>query len=410
MDIYKRLKVKKIINASTNETKLGGSMLSTEVLEAMNEAAKYHVDMDELNWRAGEIIAEITGAEAGFVTSGSAASLVVATAACMTGSNRNKMRQLPNTEGLKNEVIIQKGHVYEATPFYRYPLLAGAKFVVVGNEHQTLPREIEEAITERTAAILYMVVREDTKGMQLTIKAYSREDNQVPLEDVCTIAHKYGVPVIVDAAGEIPPVENMKKFIALKADLVAFSGGKGVQGPMNTGILCGRKDLIEAVAAQYCPHHGIGRPMKVSKECIVGIITALQQYVKTGAATEYSAWESKAKYIVEELKCLPHVEANLITGDVGSASNVVPMAHLELDEETLGKTVSEVVKLLGEGDRPIVVACHGPTRPYIKPNAILLNPRYLREGEEKIVVKKLKEICIQTHAYNASPLDQNPST
>ncbi|MEM2875386.1 MAG: aminotransferase class V-fold PLP-dependent enzyme, partial [Candidatus Bathyarchaeia archaeon] len=253
MGVYEELGVRRVVNASGNMTDLGGSLMDPETLEAMNDAAGSFVYMEELMEKAGEVIAEVTGAEKGLVTSGAAAALALAAAACMTGKDLSKVARLPDTTGMKNEIIIQRMH---RNPFDSCVRVSGAKFVEVGHNHGTEPWELEAAINEKTAAIIYFV--------------FDPQPGVLPLEEVIKIGKKYGIPVIVDAAAEVPPVENLKKFIAMGADLVLFSGGKEIRGPNDSGILCGRSDLIEAAALNAFPKHfgwfGIGRPMKISKE------------------------------------------------------------------------------------------------------------------------------------------------
>jgi len=291
MGIYENIGVKPIINLAGPVTRFGGALMRSEVVEAMCEAARESVRLDELEAAASKVIAEITGAEAGYVTSGAAASMTLGTAACLTGLDVARMNRLPDTSGMPNEVLMSH---HQISGYTRSVQAAGAKLVAVGIPNDTTPPtevyttkawEFEAAITERTVAIAY---------------AYD-PGSTPPLEEVIEIAHKYNLPVLVDAAAQIPPVENLRKFTSMGADLVAISGGKGIRGPQNSGILCGRRDLIAAAALQHLdmagiefdkwdppntlipkerlkgiPLHGIGRGMKVSKETIVGVIVALQ--------------------------------------------------------------------------------------------------------------------------------------
>lgn len=288
MGIYDDLGLRTVINASGTLTRLGGSRMAPEVLAAMAEAAASFVPIDELQARAGEIIAEVTGAESGYVVTGAAAGLSLGVAACVAGFDVAAMDRLPDTTGLKNEVVVQRGH----RNAYDHAIRAvGVRMVEVGylgypGAGGTYPWQIADAITERTAAIACPIL--DTPGT-------------VPLRDVCAIAHERGVPVIVDAAAELPPRSNLRRFLAEGADLVVFSGGKAIGGPQASGILAGRADLIASVALQHqdmdvrdatwskrgllasgvlrgVPHQGFGRSMKVGREEIVGLLVALQRF------------------------------------------------------------------------------------------------------------------------------------
>ena len=235
--VYRAINVTPIINAAGTTTLFGGTKTRSEVLAAMTDAAGVMVHIDELNREAGKIIAQITGAEAGFVSSGAAGGLVLQAASCIAGADPVKMQQLPNTDGLKNEIIIQRCHRFPYDQAYR---AAGATLVDVGDGRGCAPWQMEAAFTDRTAAVAYLV-------------SPFRSRRALPLAQVCEIAHARGVPVIVDAASMLPPRANLRKYIGLGADMVVFSGGKGVRGPQGTGILCGRADLIEAAAAQRQP-------------------------------------------------------------------------------------------------------------------------------------------------------------
>jgi len=373
LGIYEKIRVRKVINAAGTWTRLGGAVIPRKALNAMVEAALSFVDMEELHRRAGEIIAEITRAEAGLVTSGAAGGLVLAAAACITGTDPTKIERLPDTEGLPNEIIIQAGH---RNPYDNCLIIAGAKLIEGGSKFRTSPEEIENAINEKTVAIAFFV------------RAHSQSVGQVPLEEVIRIAKNHKIPTIVDAAAELPPPENLKKFVAMGADLVTFSGGKAIGGPNATGILCGRRDLIEAaflnsyIAFEVMGYRNIGRAMKVGRESIIGLIVALQEYVKRDHEADFRSWDAKVKYIIEELRDQPCIEAKRIIGN--SSRLRIPYVQLSIDEKALGMTVKDVVNLLKKGEPSIWVSSHL--------GKILINASTLLENEEKIVVNKIKEI------------------
>jgi len=382
MGIYEELGVRRVINACGTETLLGGSLMEAETLQAMNEAASSFVYMEELMEKAGEVIAKIIGAEKALITSGACAALAVGVAACMTGKDLAKIARLPDTTGMKNEVIIQRLHV---NPYVGCVRASGAKIVEVGNQFGTRRWEIEGTINEKTAAILHVVL--DPKPGAL------------PLEEVIEIGKKNNVPVIVDAAAELPPVENLRKFIAMGADLVAFSGGKEIRGPNDSGILCGRKDLIEAASLIAFPSWPgwatIGRTMKISKEQIVGLVVALKRYVNKNHDEEMKRWRKMAEYMAKELDKIPNVKARVIIPIIGPRPLVIPRTEVYLDEKALGMTVSEVLSKLRSGN-PAIQVWRVPYEPILH-----LNPQCLRDGEEKIVVERLKQILQGAHGVNS---------
>jgi len=374
MGIYETLGVRRIVNASGTMTVLGGSLIEKETIEAMNDAAKSFVFMDELMDKAGKIVAQITGAEAAIITSGTAASLTLAAAACMTGKDLTKINKLPDTSGMKNEIIIQRLH---RNAFDNCIRNSGAKLVEVGNSWSTPQWEMEAAINDKTAAIAYFVL--------------NPQPGLLPVQDVLDIAKKQGIPVIVDAAGELPPVENLKAFVSLGADLVLFSGGKQIAGPSDSGILCGRRDLVEAASMNsflnYFGWYGIGRTMKISKEQIVGLVVALQRYVAKDHNAEMERWRKMAEYMSEELRDLPGLDV-IVTTKSGLSPLCIPRVVISLNEERGGITVSDVVNSLREGNPPIAVW----SEPSIE--SIYINPQCLLDGEERIVANRLKEILI----------------
>ncbi len=396
-NIYERIGVRPIINASGPSTRLSGSIMDPEVADAMREASQYCVDIAELQARASEVIAEITGAEAGYVTSGAAAGLLLGTAACVTGPDPGKMNRLPDTEGMKNEVIMSRSQ----RNFYDHAIRSvGVKLVEVGiadrysgaGVRDTEAWEIADAITDRTAAVYYV--------------AHPR--SLPPLEEVVEVAHAHGVPVIVDAAGQLPPRSNLQAFISQGADLVAFSGGKAIGGPQSSGILCGRRDLIMCVALQHldmdvlkpqwdppvslidksvlpgAPHHGIGRPCKVGKEQIVGLLTALEHFAGEHLEARVAAWRDRIDELVAATGAIP---GGRFTIDTDSRPSEVPMAVLKLDESVAAKTALDVVLELQGGDPPIQA-----NTGRVSEGIVLFGPVCLKAGEPERVARRLREI------------------
>jgi L-seryl-tRNA(Ser) seleniumtransferase len=371
MSVYDELGVKRVINAWGTMTSLGGSLMLPEVVEAMDEAATAFVDMDELQRQAGKVIAQKTGAEAAYVTSGAAAALVLAVAACMTGKDPEKMALIPYVQGFKNEVVLP---LVQDTPFSRNFAIPCAKLVKVGTEGGYSPSDVERAITENTVAIAFVFFT-SRRGCDMEA-----------LKEIVVIGKKHNVPVIVDAAAEVPPISNLHDIVATGADLVAFSGGKDIRGPNDAGFIMGRADLIEAVAAHSSPHNYMGRPMKVSKEQIVGLVVALQHYTPEAVKARRMKWEKTAQYFVKELSS-ENVKAETIVPDPAKheySAQGWPQTRLTLDEAKLGITAAEMNNKLKNGNPPIYASQSG--------NQVTLNPQCLRDGEEKIIVKRIREI------------------
>jgi L-seryl-tRNA(Ser) seleniumtransferase len=371
MSIYDELGVKRVINAMGTYTFLGGSIILPEAAKAMSEAAKAFVNMEELQKRAGEIIAKITGAEAACVTSGAAAGLVLAVAACMTGDNPEKMAKIPYIDLQKNEVILP---AMQDNPYVRNLAIPCARIVKVGTENEYTPEDIERAINERTVAIAFIFFT-SKRGCDLEA-----------LKSVVKIGKKHNIPVIVDAAAELPPIENLRDIVATGADLVIFSGGKDIRGPNDTGFIIGRSDLIKAVVAHSCPHPYMGRPMKVSKEDIVGLIVALKHYTPEAVEARRRRWEEIVQYFIRELSS-EHISVERIMPDPSKheySAQGWPRARLIFDEKRLGITAAEIHKMLLEGDPPIYV--------HQVENQIIINPQCLQDGEEKIIAQRIKEI------------------
>lgn len=369
MATYESLGVNRVVNAAGNSSALGSACMSPEVLQAMCEAAKWYVDMDELHQRCGEYIARITGAEAGLVTSGAAGGLLLATAACITGGDRGMMLDLPEAaQGA--EVIIQKGH---RIGFDQAVRTAGASLVEVGLPYHVHPEQIERAINERTVAILFVFG-----------EVVSRR-GEVSLETVVEIGKRHEVPVIVDASVVNYPIERLREYVALGVDLVVTSGGKHIFGPPGTGFLCGRRDLVEACRLQAGPAYGIGRPMKLGKEEMVGLITALETYVSRDAEAEHREWESKARFLVERLGELPYVEVTPTFSD--EVERPVPRVRLWVDEAALGVTAFEVAARLRQGEPPVWVHEFD-----LHEGVLILNPVCLLEGDEQLIVQAWQNI------------------
>lgn len=370
MDVYEQLGVKKLINAYGPVTKVGGSLMPSEVIEVMAKANKAFVDIDELQERVGERIAELVGVEAAIVTAGAAAGLAVAAAACMAGANSVRAKQLPDTCGMSDEIVILRSHRIHYDQAVR---VSGARFVEVGFNDWTTIEDIEPFVTESTAAVLYVAKFETAMG-------------SVPLQQIIEMAKSRDVPVIVDAADELPPASNLHRFIDMGADLALFSGGKDLRGPQASGLVLGKKALIRACAYHNCPNYGIGRPMKVAKESIVGLVKAVELYIQQDFEAEWRAWEKQRDYLVQRLSRLTHVQARphgrVTPGSPGSF--YLPAAAVDLDEAALGMTTDEVARQLRKGDPGIAVDR--------SLTGIILRVHMMQKDEEKLVAGRLVEI------------------
>jgi D-glucosaminate-6-phosphate ammonia-lyase len=396
-NVYEKLGVRPIINAYAPMTRLGGGVMPAQVAEAMREATQVCVDIAELQMAASKIIAGITGAEAGCVTAGAAAALLVGTAACVAGMDPARMSRLPDVRGMKNEVIAMRSHrnsydhAIRATGVTIMDVGFADRYTDVGVRDTEL-WEIQSAISDRTAAIYYL----------------AKPQSMPRLQDVARIAHEAGIPVLVDAAAELPPLENLKRFLAEGADLVAFSGGKSIGGPQGSGILCGRRDLISAALLQQLdfdydfedweppaglvdkhtiagvPRHGIGRSCKVGKEQIVGLLTALQLFVEEGNAGRHDRLLSVCQRLMDELAETAGVCARIMDDPLQSG---MPVVELKVEESLAPLTAVELARRLRQGSPGVEVS---PWRP--QEGLLILNPACLAEGDPPVICRRIREI------------------
>lgn len=283
--IYERLGVRTVINGRGATTSVGGTLMAPEVLAAMGEASRAFVLMDELNAAVGAAIANLTGAEAGYVTSGSAGAMALAAAACIAGTDPARIRRLPDSEGWANEIVIHRTQRINYDQMFR---VGGGRLVEIGLSSGTEPWELDHAIGTNTAAVAWIDSRATGTGA-------------LDFATVIEIAHTRGVPVIVDAASTLPPREHLTKWTQAGADLVIFSGGKGLRGPQDSGLLAGRRDLIAAARANGSPNAGVGRGMKVSKEALVGLWAAIDLFQRTDHKAERRLHLAQADTLVSGL-------------------------------------------------------------------------------------------------------------
>ena len=365
--LYAELGATPVINAHGNMTMLGGSTPSPAVQEAMQAAGRYYVDMDEFLASSGEIVADLLDCQAALVTSGCSAALLLGTAACMTGSDPEKMARLPDTTGMKTEIVIQRGQRYK---YERVVRMAGTRIVAAGSDAGTSPEQLAAAIGPGTLALLY--------------PAHDERPGLVPLREAIDIAHDRSVPILVDAASRVYPVDGLKKYAAWGADLVGY-GAKYFGGLNSTGLLCGRKDLVEAARlhsfASFEKNElpGFGRPLKVDRQEVVAVVHALREWLSMDHDARFAVAGERGRNLRRSIRDLPY-----ITIDPSEEETPASYLSLTLDEAASGQTMAEVEQALRAGDPSIWVQPGG--------NSIHLCMFTVVDGDEQIIAARLREI------------------
>ncbi len=375
MSIYDELGVRTLINASANITRIGGSVMPPEVLQAMTEASRHFVNLEDLQRAVGNKLAELTHNEAAYVSSGAAAGVALATIAVVAGLDRDASKQLPDTTGLKNEIIIHKSH---RNGYDHAVRMVGVKVVEIGSETETTQEDLEKALNENTAAIFWFQNALTGRG-------------DLPLQSVIEIADRHNVPVLVDAADQVPPAENLWKYTQMGAALAIFSGGKDLSGPQSSGLVVGRKDLIEAIRLNGNPNSGIARPMKVGKEEMVGLLTAVKLYLQRDHEARLSQDEEIVSGWCGELNRIPGVHAERSVPNV--AGQPMPRAKVIIDPAKSGMSRDELVLALRNGTPSIEVLPSATAT-----DTLYVNPMPLKDGEDQIVLDRLLAILNKQHA------------
>jgi D-glucosaminate-6-phosphate ammonia-lyase len=362
-DAYAALGVRRVINAGGRLTALGGTTLAPEVAAAMASAARHHVRLDELADRAGALIAEWTGAEAARVTTGAAAGIALMTAACVAGTDLAAIERLPDVEGDRREVVVQIGHLVSfGAPVAQMIRLGGGRAVAVGWANGVTRAHLEAAIGPNTVAFLYVQSH------------HTVHEGMLPLADCLAVCRARGVPCLVDAAAE----EDLRAYVALGVDAVTYSGGKAFGGP-TSGFIAGRRDLIAACAAQG---RGIGRPMKVGKEAIVGLLTALQQYVardERAVAEEVARQQRLVRRIQAGLADVPVLRVNSVGDEAGRA---IVRAAITVASAAEAR---RLIEFLAAGEPPIHVRGH-----HAGSGTIMIDPRPIDEADTEIIIARLR--------------------
>lgn len=326
------------------------------------------VDMSELHTAAGRRIADLLGVEACCVTCGAAAGLAIAAAACMTGTRRSYAYQLPDTTGMKDEILCLKCHrdLYD-----QGMLLSGAHFVEIGVTSSAFLQQIEDRITERTAAFFYTSEAETMRG-------------SIPLPEIAALCRAHGIPIIVDAAAELPPKANIRKYLDDGASLVVFSGGKEIRGPQASGMILGSRELIAACDLNCCPNYGIGRPMKVDKENICGLVKAVELFVQRDYDQIMAQWDSYVDTIRAGLSDCPGLE---MTIGIPTEPGVQPACIRRLFLRPLTMPAAALRQALIDGEPSIYT--------FLYQDQIVINPQCLQAHELSPIVQAIRGILMQ---------------
>ena len=371
MSIYEELGVKPVLNAQGNRTLLGGNTPSATVRALMDEAEEYYANMGELMDRVGEKIADMLGVEAALVTSGTAAALAVGAAAYMTGTDVERIEQIPDVTGMPHEFIIQR---QLRVKYDRCMTIPGGKLVEVGDIEETRAEQIEAAIGPNTAAIHYLAPGDRNPG-------------GLPLEEVIRIGHAHDIPIIVDAAGQVYPTENLSKYVKMGADLVAY-GAKYFGAVNSSGMLTGRADLVEAarmnsfIGFEDSPLRTFARPMKVDRQEVIAVYAALREWLTMNHEDRFAAYEARISTLRAHLSGIPNIRlTNFPEQGPGEGLRVT------VDAEKLRKTASEVVMELRAGNPSIWVREQ-------EDSSFIIRMPTLKEGGERVIAERLREILL----------------
>jgi uncharacterized pyridoxal phosphate-dependent enzyme len=370
---YADLGVRPVVNAAATLTRLGGSLVAPPVLPAMAAAARNFVDVHELQQAVGRRLATLTGNEAAHVSSGAAALITLAVIACISGPKGGPdpvaIEDLPYLDKTGERTVILYGS--QRNPYDYAVRQVGVTIVEVGPE----PGELEAAIDDRTACMLWFAGAHYAAGA-------------LPVEQVVEITHRAGVPVLVDAAAQIPPVSSLWHFTTeVGADAAIFSGGKGLRGPQSTGLLVGREWLIEAARANGAPNHSLGRAMKVGKEELLGLLAAVEWTLQQDEPAMIAAYEVSVRKWIAGLFGLPGVAVE--RSFPSEAGQPHGRAIVHIGPET-GWSRDELVEALWLGDPRIAVAAEGT-------DALALNPQTLLDGEDDLVLGELRRLLESRH-------------
>jgi L-seryl-tRNA(Ser) seleniumtransferase len=360
-DDYERLGVRRVVNAATTLTALGGTVLPPEVIAAMTAASTSCVSMEELHLAAGRRLAQLTDNESALITSGCAAAIVLAVLATITDGRPELIAQMHHDTNVARNVVMHRSH---RIPYDRAIELAGGRIVEIGNAIQTFEWELDAAIDEQTAAVFWVAGEHMAKST-------------LSLDETVSIAHSRGVPVIVDAAAQLPPVSNLRNFTRIhEVDLVTFSGGKGLQGPQASGLMVGRAELIEAARLNAAPFQRLARPMKVGKEEICGLVAAVERYLLLDHEAVHRGWGEAVDEWASALSALTGIGVQRLESN--EAGQPVPRLEISLPSVDMASRVSG--RLWDDDPRVAVLRVH---------EKLFVSPDTLQEGESELVVERL---------------------
>lgn len=379
-DLYHSIGVKPVINARGTFTIITGSQTLPQVKAAMDEASRAYVQMDELMDGVGKRLAELTQAPWGIVTAGCCAALTHTTAACIAGTNPERMERLPDLTGLKNEVIIP---AYSRNVYDHAIRMVGPKIIEVNS-----PAELENAFNERTALIYILAGPGDT--------------GPLGTQAVSEVARRHNVPVIVDAAAEILTIPNV--HLQRGATAVAYSGGKCIRGPQAAGLLLGDKNLLQAAWANSAPHHAFGRSLKVGKEEIMGMLAAVEAWKTRDHDAEWRDWQKRLDAISASVKRVNGISTRVVQPE--GLSNRTPVLHIEWDAAQLGITGTEVSKVLLETEPRIVFGGATGNRPDRMASSISVTPYMMMPGDERVISERLYAVLSKPPHFENPQLPQ----
>ena len=359
-DYFRELGVRPFINAAGTYTAMTASLMPPEVMAAVNYASKHYVMLDELHDKVGERIATLLHCDAAMVTSGAASALTLGTAAVLTGTDRQKIVDLPDLAKMKSEVIVQKSHRFGYEHAVRN---CGVRLVEVETRE-----DLERAVNQQTAMMLFY--------------NNNNPEGRIRDEEFVQLGKRHGIPTLNDAAADVPPVDNLWKYTKMGFDLVAFSGGKGLRGPQSAGLLLGRKDLIAAARLNAPPNgNTVGRGLKVNKEEMLGILAALERYLANDHVAERREFDARAEAIRGGVAMLPGVKAEIFVPEV---ANHVPHVKISWDAAAKGLTAADAVNALRAGEPSIGTRSEG--------DALVIGVWMMQPGEDKIVARRLRQV------------------
>jgi len=366
MTIYEKFGFKPGINACGTVTRLGGTRLSPEVTKAMTDASKSFIPMHDFHKKAGEYVAELLGVEACCITCGAAAGLAITGAACMSRGEQAKVLRLPDTTGMPGEILMLKSHriLYDQAI-----LLSGARVKEIGSTSFASSDLVEAEINENTALFVYIAENENVRG-------------SVPLPELISVLKKHNIPIVVDAAAELPPVKNIIGYLKAGADMVLFSGGKEIRGPQDSGLILGSKEFIDACTANCCPNYSIGRSMKISKEVIAGLVAAVELFVDKDYDKQIKDWEDMSNKIAKSLENRTDIE---IRTGYPTEPGIQPVDILRVFLKPLRMSALELQEKLQNAPTPVYVNIHNYN--------IVLNPQCLEPEELDPLIEAFK-MCL----------------